>query len=280
MSNLHQRDEKEGGPTFYCHLCDAEVVYNTARAFLPGLATACVDNTTGDIFKSPASVAAEIRKEMVEYLMQRSETFVAESVVLDDGLEIEVSGHPYDIIAHLINEFASTKRNLFSRVSGWHSQGSICKVLRKRVEQLRQKYSTKLANIGDVRSLTYKVKDLDAKLGPLKVGTTNKVDEAAKTIENVEFLEASDTNKVTENGIIEAAKAEIMDSKAKLQSLEVASLNKDNEEDLKTKAIDTEAKLQSLVYTTTNKDTEEALKTAANHYEARPPSLEVTPENC
>ncbi|XP_039026286.1 uncharacterized protein LOC120159818 [Hibiscus syriacus] len=447
------KDEKEGGPTFYCQLCDAKVVYNIARAFLPGLATACVDSTTGDVFKAPASVAAEIRKEMVEYLMQRSETFVAESVVLDDGLEVEAYDHPYDIIAYLINEFASTKRNLFSRVSGWlqsdnredniddfaqemeingfwsidnreeiaqtlmknvdlknefhcdmkfysadeldqhmptckyrprtcqnegcharfsasqmekhdsvcafkvipceqkcpanlmrhhmdrhcittcpmklvncpfysagcksplpqckseehcfsdlhshllfilqviHKEASV-EVLRKRVEQLQQNYSTKLANIRDVRSLTYKVKDLDAKLGPLKVGATNKVDEAAKTIANVEFLEASDTNKVTENGagteigdfeaikdIMEAAKAEIKDYKEKLQSLEIASLNKVGEEALKIKAIDIEAKPQSLASTATNEDSEEALETAANHYEARPPSLEVTPKS-
>ncbi|GMI71139.1 hypothetical protein like AT3G11950 [Hibiscus trionum] len=358
------KDEKEGGPAFYCHLCDAQVVYNIARAFLPGLATACIDNTTGDVFTAPASVAAEIRKEMVEYLMQRSETFVAESVVLDDGLEVEASDHPYDIIAYLINEYASTKRNLFSRVSGWlqsdkredyiddfaqemeingfwsidkreeiaqtllknvdlknefhcdmkfysadelaqhvptckyrprtcqnvgcharfsasqvekhdsdcpfktipceqkcsaslmrremdrhcitvcpmklvncpfysvgcksalpqckieehsssdlhihllyilqgiHKEASV-QVLRKRVEQLQQKYSTKLANIRDVRSLTYKVKDLDAKLGPLKVGATNKVDEAAMTIAKVEFLEANATNKPIETEAID-----------------------------------------------------------------------------
>lgn len=51
--------------------------------------------------------------------MQRTETFVAESVVLDGGLEAEASDHPYDIIAYLVDEFASSKRNLFGRVSGW-----------------------------------------------------------------------------------------------------------------------------------------------------------------
>ncbi|KAG4130170.1 hypothetical protein ERO13_D09G126600v2 [Gossypium hirsutum] len=456
------KDEKEGGPTFHCDLCDAELVYTIAQAFLPGLSTACVDNTTGDVFKSPGSVAAEIRKEMVEYLTQRSETFVAESVVLDAGLEVQASDHPYDIIAFLIDEFATTKRNLFSRVSEWllsdkredkiddfsqemeingfwsigkreaivqtllknvdlknefhcdmkfysadelaqhvptckyrsmtcqnegcyakysisqmgnhdsvclykmipceqncsaslmrrdmdrhcitvcpmklvncpfysvgcksaipqckieehrssdfhshllyilqgiHKEASV-EVLRKRVEQLLQKYSSKLANIRDLRSLTYKVKDLDAKLGPLKVCAINEVDVATKTAGKLQILEASDTNKVTEKGAetrvvgfeakpqslevtptnkdsIEAAKAEIKDSEAKLQSLGVKSLNKVSKEGLKTKATDVEAKPQSLENTITNKDSGVAPGTTVNHHEARPPSLEVTPK--
>ncbi|XP_017608814.2 LOW QUALITY PROTEIN: uncharacterized protein LOC108454758 [Gossypium arboreum] len=455
------KDEKEGGPTFHCDLCDAEIVYTIAQAFLPGLSTACVDNTTGDVFQSPGSVAAEIRKEMVEYLMQRSVTFVAESVVLDDGLEVQASDHPYDIIAYLIDEFATTKRNLFSRVSEWllsdkredkiddfsqemeingfwsidkreaivqtllknvdlknefhcdmkfysadelaqhvptckyrsmtcqnegcyakysisqmENHDSVCpykmipceqkcsaslmrrvmdrhcitvcpmklvncpfysvgcksaipqckieehrssdfhshllyilqgihkeasvEVLRKRVEQLLQKYSSKLANIRDLRSLTYKVKDLDAKLGPLKVCATNEVDVATKTAGKLQILEASDTNKVTEKGAetrvvgfeakpqslevtptnkdsIEAVKAEIKDLKQN-SSHYVKSFNKVSKEGLKTKATDVEAKPQSLENTITNKDSGVAPGTTVNHHEARPPSLEVTPK--
>lgn len=56
---------------------------------------------------------------MVEYLTQRSETFVAESIVLDGGPEAEASDHPYDIINFFIDDFASSKRNFFSRVSAW-----------------------------------------------------------------------------------------------------------------------------------------------------------------
>ncbi|KAH7529130.1 uncharacterized protein LOC107419293 [Ziziphus jujuba] len=112
-------DGKEGGPSFHCDLYDLEIVHKIAQAFLPGLATACVDNTTGDIFKSPASVAVDMRKEMVEYITQRSESFVAESVILEGGPEAEASDHPYDIISDFVDEFASSKRNLFSRVSGW-----------------------------------------------------------------------------------------------------------------------------------------------------------------
>ncbi|KAG5252933.1 hypothetical protein OIU76_021211 [Salix suchowensis] len=109
-------DDKERGLTFHCELYDTEIVHKLAQAFLPGLSTACVNNTTGDMFRNPGSVAADIRKEMVDYLTQRSERFVAESVVLEGDL---VSDHPYDIISNMVDDFASLKLNLFSRVSGW-----------------------------------------------------------------------------------------------------------------------------------------------------------------
>ncbi|KAI4348823.1 hypothetical protein L6164_009498 [Bauhinia variegata] len=104
---------------FPCDLCDTEVVHKIAQMFMPGLATACVDNTSGDIFRTPGSVAADLRNEMIEYLTQRSESFVAESVILEGGPEAEVSDNPFDIISDFVDDFASTKRNLFSRVSGW-----------------------------------------------------------------------------------------------------------------------------------------------------------------
>ncbi|KAJ4903555.1 TRAF-like superfamily protein [Raphanus sativus] len=110
-------DQKEKGPSFHCDLYDTELVHKMAQTLLPGLATACVDNTTGDIFKSPGSVAADIRKEMIEYLTHRSETFVAEHIVLQD--DAEASHHPFDIVSDFIDDFATSKRNLFSRVSGW-----------------------------------------------------------------------------------------------------------------------------------------------------------------
>ncbi|KAK9912222.1 hypothetical protein M0R45_036093 [Rubus argutus] len=112
-------DGKDGGPSFHCDLYDTELVHKIAQVFIPGLATACVDNTSGDIFKTPASVAADVRKEMVEYVTQRSENFVAESVILEGGQDGQVSDHPYDIISDFVDDFASSKRNLFSRVSGW-----------------------------------------------------------------------------------------------------------------------------------------------------------------
>ncbi|CAM8952038.1 unnamed protein product [Rhodiola kirilowii] len=112
-------DVKEENLRFRCDLYDTEIVHKIAQMFMPGLASACVDNTTGNLFSSPASVAVDIRKEMVEYLTQRSETFVAESIVLEGDPEGEVSDHPFDIISNMVDDFASSKRNLFSRVSGW-----------------------------------------------------------------------------------------------------------------------------------------------------------------
>ncbi|XP_021621323.1 TNF receptor-associated factor family protein DDB_G0290965 isoform X2 [Manihot esculenta] len=112
-------DGKEGCPAFHCDLYDIEIVYKITLVFLPGLAAACVDNTTGGIFRSPASVAVDLRKEMIEYLTQRSESFVAETVILEDGTSTEVSDPPYDIISDFVDDFSSSKRNFFSRVSGW-----------------------------------------------------------------------------------------------------------------------------------------------------------------
>ncbi|GAV86132.1 zf-TRAF domain-containing protein [Cephalotus follicularis] len=110
---------KEEGPSFHCDFFDIELAHKIAQVFLPGLATACVDNTTGDIFKTAASVAVDIRKEMVDYLTQRSESFVAESFILEGSPEGEASDHPYNILSDFVDDYASSKRNLFSRVSGW-----------------------------------------------------------------------------------------------------------------------------------------------------------------
>ncbi|PNX95962.1 hypothetical protein L195_g019162 [Trifolium pratense] len=112
-------NEKEGGPMFHCDLHDTEVVHKLAQMFLPGLASACVDHTTGAPFNTPGSVADDMRKEMKDYLTQRSESFVAESVILDDGADGEVSDHPFDIISCFVDDFVDSKRNLLSQVSGW-----------------------------------------------------------------------------------------------------------------------------------------------------------------
>ena len=77
-----EKTEKEGCPTLRSDLAETEIVQNIAQVFLPGLATVCVDNTTGDVFRSPASVAVDMRKEMVDYLMQRNETVVSLSLNL------------------------------------------------------------------------------------------------------------------------------------------------------------------------------------------------------
>ncbi|XP_052118895.1 uncharacterized protein LOC107492584 [Arachis duranensis] len=112
-----EEEKMEGGSMLYCDLCDTEVVYKLAQMLLPGLATSCVDSTAGS-FKTPGSVAVDLRKEMIIYITQRSETFVAESIVLDGGPNGEESDHPFDIISNFVDDFAISKRNLFTRVSG------------------------------------------------------------------------------------------------------------------------------------------------------------------
>ncbi|KAJ4965740.1 hypothetical protein NE237_017589 [Protea cynaroides] len=118
---FHKKFEelKEGHSLFYCDNFDSEVVRKIAQVLLPGLATACIDNTTGDPFKGPASVAVDIRKEMADYLMLRSETYVAETMIQEVVPDVETSGHPIDIVSDFIDDFASSKRNMFSRISGW-----------------------------------------------------------------------------------------------------------------------------------------------------------------
>uniref|UniRef100_A0A803MG45 TRAF-type domain-containing protein n=1 Tax=Chenopodium quinoa TaxID=63459 RepID=A0A803MG45_CHEQI len=111
-------DIKEEGKKFSCELCDKEMVHKMALVLLEGLSTACVDNTTGDMFKSPGTVAAEIRKEMLDYLIERSESFVAESFLAEEGPE-EKPDQPSDIISDLIDDFATLKMNILTRVSGW-----------------------------------------------------------------------------------------------------------------------------------------------------------------
>ncbi|KAL8142870.1 hypothetical protein V2J09_015902 [Rumex salicifolius] len=111
-------DMHEDGDSFTCDLCDKELTYKIAQDLLSGLATACVDGTTGVIFKTPASVAAEYRKEMIDYLIVRSESFVAETVILDADHGLEVSDHPLDILSNMIDDYAVTRKSLFSRVSG------------------------------------------------------------------------------------------------------------------------------------------------------------------
>ncbi|KAK7355073.1 hypothetical protein VNO80_14318 [Phaseolus coccineus] len=111
--------EKEEGRLLHCDFCDIEVVHNLAQMFMPGLACACVDNTTGDPFSTPGFVAVDMRKEMIEFVTQKSELFVAESIISEGGPDGEALEHPFDIISYFVDEFVNSKRNLWSQFSGW-----------------------------------------------------------------------------------------------------------------------------------------------------------------
>ncbi|PKA49305.1 hypothetical protein AXF42_Ash014207 [Apostasia shenzhenica] len=117
---------KEEHCSFHCHYCDPEVVHKIAQVLLPGLATACVDSTSGDFFRSPSVVAVELRKELIDYITERSETYVSEILLRvqesaggpDPAPELPTDD-PSEIAADLVEEFTATKRNLLSLVSGW-----------------------------------------------------------------------------------------------------------------------------------------------------------------
>jgi len=117
-AEVETKSEKtEQAKSHDCGLCDAEVVYRIAQELMPGLASACVDNTTGGLFTSAGTVAVDMRKEMTDYLTQRSETYVAEYLLADNASMLELSEHPYDIVMNIIDDFASSKTNMLSRVS-------------------------------------------------------------------------------------------------------------------------------------------------------------------
>ncbi|WOL01291.1 hypothetical protein Cni_G10007 [Canna indica] len=107
----------------HCDQCDMDIVQKIAKLLLQALGTACVDNITG-LFKSPASVAVILRKELVDYLKKRSQMSIAEASVKGDvnmNTAAEYSKDPTEIISVFLDDFASLKRNFFSRVSGWLS---------------------------------------------------------------------------------------------------------------------------------------------------------------
>ncbi|XP_044959843.1 uncharacterized protein LOC123410988 [Hordeum vulgare subsp. vulgare] len=110
------RDE---GELLRCPFCDSEAVYKLAQFLLPGLAAVCVDGTTGDLFRSPSDVAVDLRKEMVDSITQRSETFIAETEAAEQNGENEMSDDPYEIVSIFMDDFSRTKRNIIGHVSGW-----------------------------------------------------------------------------------------------------------------------------------------------------------------
>nr|CAB3472356.1 unnamed protein product [Digitaria exilis] len=87
-----------------------------------GLAAVCVDGTTGDLFRKPSVVAVDLRKEMVDYIVQRSETFIADALIeseANQAPENEMPDDPFEIVSIFMDDFSSTKRNIIGHVSGW-----------------------------------------------------------------------------------------------------------------------------------------------------------------
>ncbi|KAF7104713.1 hypothetical protein CFC21_105588 [Triticum aestivum] len=109
---------KDEGELLRCPFCDSEAVYKLAQFLLPGLAAVCVDGTTGDLFRGPSDVAVDLRKEMVDSITQRSETFIADAEA-EQNAENEMSDDPYEIVSIFMDDFSRTKRNIIGHVSGW-----------------------------------------------------------------------------------------------------------------------------------------------------------------
>ena len=103
-------------PLFSCDYYEVEHVRKIAQALLSGLATSCVESTMGDLFKTPTSVDANLRKEIIEYLWQQSEVYPTQYVMIfgsSGSLE-----RPLDVFDDLFEKFIHDTRNLFMRISG------------------------------------------------------------------------------------------------------------------------------------------------------------------
>jgi hypothetical protein len=82
-----------------------------------------MDGTTGDPFRSPSTVAVDLRRDMVDYITQRSDSFIADALIESEANQdvpgVEVPDDPFDTVSIFMDDFASTKRNIIGHVSGW-----------------------------------------------------------------------------------------------------------------------------------------------------------------
>ena len=92
---------------FSCDYYEVEHVRKIAQALLSGLATACVESTMGDLFKTPASVVANVRKEIIEYVRQQSEIYPTQYVMIVGGLGSPKN--PIDVVDDLLDNFVHNK---------------------------------------------------------------------------------------------------------------------------------------------------------------------------
>ncbi|PWZ44708.1 hypothetical protein Zm00014a_021520 [Zea mays] len=82
-----------------------------------------MDGTTGDPFRSPSTVAVDLRRDMVDYITQRSDSFIADTLIESEANQdvpgAEVPDDPFETVSIFMDDFASTKRNIIGHVSGW-----------------------------------------------------------------------------------------------------------------------------------------------------------------
>lgn len=89
-----------------CGYFDVEQVHGIAQSLLVALATASVEKTYGDLFKSPLSVVGDVKLEMTEFLHQRCQSYASATDV----------GSP-EMAHDLLDNFVRSKTTLLSRVS-------------------------------------------------------------------------------------------------------------------------------------------------------------------
>lgn len=123
---------------FQCNLCDMEVVHSMTQLLLDALATASVDNTTGDIFKGPASVAGGMKTELARYLIQRCEPLHESVEGHQDRSDQLTKGSiwPTEFLSDLVNDFVTSKRNMMSHVSGFFSSESRLNKIKEFMQKL------------------------------------------------------------------------------------------------------------------------------------------------
>ncbi|KAH7281425.1 hypothetical protein KP509_36G047000 [Ceratopteris richardii] len=91
------------GGSFHCENVDLAQVRQLSHSLLLSLAAACVEKTYGDPFKSPISVAASLKGEMVSFLAAQAPR-ISEMA-------------PLDVVEELLDEFVQSNTSFFSRIS-------------------------------------------------------------------------------------------------------------------------------------------------------------------
>lgn len=144
---------EEDGYSSRCDLCDTEVIHSMTELLLQGLATASVDSTTGDIFKSASSVAVAVKAELENYMLVRTEALVRESVGGDEDHSeqlMKASTRPTEFLSDLIDDFVASKKNVLSHVSGFLSSESRL----NKIKDFMQKMETENVWALDARKAT------------------------------------------------------------------------------------------------------------------------------
>lgn len=111
-----QMQESSSSELFECDFCDVEEVKRLSHALLVALAAACVEKTSGTLSQRVA-VLPGVKKEMLEYLNQQSQTYANSSSSLQRSNSLQVT-YPTHIVKDMLETFIKSKRNMFSRVSG------------------------------------------------------------------------------------------------------------------------------------------------------------------